>query len=383
MSRSTSNSRATTYLEALAAAQFAGRLADSGEDVVAFAQAALSAPPAAVARPSDLLLDGLATLIARGYESGGPAVQRALSAFLVGNQPRNEPIRWTSLACRTAVDMWDFDSWELLSEQMVIQARKVGAPSALATALTLRLVAHLHAGKMGALSSVLDEVEALTQATGVPSSPYGPVVLLAWRGHEREATAMIQATVREASARGEGQSLAVAHCSNAVLHNGLGRYDEALEAATTASAYASDLTFRNWSLAELVEAGVRSGETEAAMQALERLAQTTRPCGTDWALGTEARCRALLSAGDSAENLYREAITRLERSRVRPALARAHLLYGEWLRREKRRVDARAQLRAAHDLLSAMGMQAFAERARNGVGGDRRESAQADGRDAR
>jgi len=109
---------------------------------------------------------------------------------------------------------------------------------------------------------------------------------------------------------------------------------------------------------------VRSGKTDAAMEALDRLAQTTRPCGTDWALGTEARCRALLSAGDSAEDLYREAITRLERSRVRPALARAHLLYGEWLRREKRRVDARAQLRTAHDMLSEMGIEAFAERAR-------------------
>jgi DNA-binding CsgD family transcriptional regulator len=353
-----------TYLEAIAAAQFAARLADGGEDVSAVAEAALSAPRVAVARPSDLLLDGLATLIARGYESGVPAVQRALTAFRVGNPTRQEPIRWISLACRTAVDTWDFDAWELLSEKMVRRARDLGAPGALATALTLRMVAHLHAGQMGALSSLLDEVEALTQATGIPSSPYGPLVLLAWRGQERDATSLIQATVRGASARGEGQGLAVAHCSNAVLLNGFGRYDEALDAARKGSAYPPDLTFRNWSLAELVEAGVRSGETEAAMEALDRLTQTTRPCGTDWALGTEARCRALLSVGDAAEELYREAITRLERSRVRPALARAHLLYGEWLRRENRRVDARTQLRAAHDMLAAMGMEAFAERAR-------------------
>ena len=353
-----------TYLEAIAAAQFAGRLAGRGEDVLAVAESALCAPRAAVARPSDLLLDGLAVLISRGYEAGGPAMRRALDAFRAGKLPRREPIRWTSLACRAAVDTWDFDTWELLSEQMVIRARELGAPGALATALTLRLVAHLHAGQMSALSSLLEEVEALTQATGIPPSPYGPVVVLAWRGHEREATALIRATVREVSARGEGQGLAVAHCSHAVLCNGLGQYDEALEAARTASAFPQDLTFRNWSLAELVEAGVRSGQIEAATEALERLAQTTRPCGTDWALGTEARCRALLSAGDSAEPLYREAIARLERSRVLPALARAHLLYGEWLRREHRRVDARAQLRAAHDLLSAMGMQAFAERAR-------------------
>jgi DNA-binding CsgD family transcriptional regulator len=353
-----------TYLEAIAAAQFAARLASTGEDVLAVAEAALSAPRPAVARPSDLLLDGLAMLIARGYESGGPLAQRALSAFRVGKVPRQQPIRWTFTACRTAVDMWDFDAWELLSDQMVTRARTLAAPGALATALTLRMIAHLHAGEMDALSSLLDEVEALTQATGIPSSPYGPLVVLTWRGHEDEATALIQTTVREVSARGEGQGLAVAHCSHAVLCNGLGRYDEALEAATAASAYPWDLTFRNWGLSELVEAGVRSGKTDAAREALERLAQTTRPCGTDWALGTEARCRALLSAGDCAEDLYREAITRLERSRVRPALARAHLLYGEWLRREKRRVDARAQLRAAHDMLSEMGIEAFAERAR-------------------
>ena len=353
-----------TYLEALAATQFAARLAPDGEDVVAVAEAALSAPRVADARASDLLLDGLATLIARGYEAGAPAVRVALDAFCAEGPRPKEPIRWTSLACRTAVDMWDLDAWELLSEQMVSRARQIGAPGALATALTLRLVAHLHTGQMDALSSLLDEVEALNQATGTPPSPYGPVMLLAWRGQEHEATALIEATVREASARGEGQSLAVAHCAGAVLHNGLGHYGEAFEAATAASAYRWDLTFRNWSLAELVEAGVRSGRTEAAAEALERLAATTGPCRTDWALGTEARCRALLTEGESAEEHFREAVARLERSRVRPAQARAHLLYGEWLRREGRRVDARTQLRAAHDLLSAMGMLAFAERAR-------------------
>jgi DNA-binding CsgD family transcriptional regulator len=158
--------------------------------------------------------------------------------------------------------------------------------------------------------------------------------------------------------------LAVAHCADAVLLNGFGRYEEALQAARRGSAYLPDHTFRNWSLAELVEASVRSGESEAATEAFEHLAQTTGPSGTDWALGTEARCLALLSTGDEAADLYREAITRLERSRVLPTLARAHLVYGEWLRRENRRVDARAQLRTAHDMLSAMGMEAFAERAR-------------------
>jgi DNA-binding CsgD family transcriptional regulator len=352
-----------TYLEAISAAQFAARLAPSGEDVRAVATVALSAPRAADPRPSDLLLDGLATLLVDGYESGGAAVQRALRAFRAGNPTRAEPIRWTLLACRTAVDMWDLDTWELLSQEIVVRARDLGAPSALATALTLRMVALLHAGEMGALSSLLDEAEGLIQATGVPASPYGPLVLLAWRGQEQETTAAIEATVRGASARGEGQGLAVAHCSAAVLLNGLGRYAEALAAAGKGSSYLPDLTFRNWSLAELVEAGVRCGETEAASEALERLVQTTRPCGTEWALGIEARSRALLAAGDDADELYREAITRLERSRVRAALARAHLVYGEWLRRENRRVDARLQLRTAHEMLAAMGFEAFADRA--------------------
>jgi DNA-binding CsgD family transcriptional regulator len=353
-----------TYLEAIAAAQFAARLALKGDDPVTVAEVALSAPDAPEPRPSDLLLDGIATLIVRGYPSAVPPLRRALSAFRVGNLTPPEPIRWTSLACRLAVDTWDFDAWEVISEQMVIQARELGAPAGLATALTLRMLAHLHAGQMGALNSLLDEVEALIQATGVPSSPYGPLLLLAWRGQESEATALVHATVRGASARGEGQALAVAHCAHAVLLNGLGRYDEALEAARKGSAYLPDHTFRNWSLAELVEAAVHSGETEAATEAFEGLAQTTGPCDTDWALGTEARCHALLSTGDDADDLYREAITRLERSRVLPTLARAHLVYGEWLRRENRRVDSRAQLRTAHDMLSAMGMEAFAERAR-------------------
>jgi len=340
--------------------QFAARLARSGADPLTVAEVALSAPDAPDPRPSDLLLDGIATLIVRGYPSAVPPLRRALSAFRAGNLTPPEPIRWTSLACRLAVDTWDFDAWEILSEQMVIQARELGAPAGLATALTLRMLAHLHAGQMGALNSLLDEVEALIQATGVPSSPYGPLLLLAWRGQESEATALVQATVRGASARGEGQALAVAHCADAVLLNGFARYDEALEAARKGSAYLPDHTFRNWSLAELVEAAVRSGETEAATEAFERLAQTTGPCGTDWALGTEARCHALICTGDDADHLYREAITGLERSRVLRTLARAHLAYGEWLRRENRRVDARAQLRTAHDMLSTMEIEALA-----------------------
>jgi DNA-binding CsgD family transcriptional regulator len=353
-----------TYLEALSAAQFAGRLAGGDEDVLAVAQGALSAPPpAGLARASDLLLDALARLIAHGYESGAPAVKQAVAAFSREDVPREEAVGWMWLACRTAVDVWDFDAWELLSQRMVDVARDLGALAALPLGLTLRIGAHLHAGEINALTSLVEEVDAINHATGSHLAPYGPVLLLAWSGRERDATALIDRTLHEVSRRGEGQGLAVAHCSRAVLFNGLGRYEEALAAASLAGAYPGDLAFRNWSLAELVEAAVRTGETRAAAEAVERLSKTTGPSATDWALGTEARCRALMSDGEAAEVLYRDAITRLRRSRVRVALARAHLLYGEWLRRERRRVDAREQLRIAHEMFRAMGMAAFAGRA--------------------
>jgi DNA-binding CsgD family transcriptional regulator len=153
------------------------------------------------------------------------------------------------------------------------------------------------------------------------------------------------------------------HYAAALLYNGLGRYDEAAAAAEVVVEY-DDVGVLGWSLTELVEAAVRSGRPERAADALKRLVETTRASGTDWALGTEARSRALLSQGEAAENSYREAIERLGRTRMRPALARAHLLFGEWLRRENRRRDARAELWTAHGLFTTMGIEGFAERAR-------------------
>jgi DNA-binding CsgD family transcriptional regulator len=262
------------------------------------------------------------------------------------------------------VDVWDFEAWELLSDRMVSVARDLGALAALPLGLTLRMGAHLHAGQLETGALLLQEVEAVTRATGVALIPYGPVFLVAWRGRDVEATTLIDPTIAEASARGEGFGVTLAHWARALLLNGLGRYHEALASATLATEYPGDLVFRNWGFAELVEAATRVGETAAAAEALERLARSTGPSATDWALGVEARSRALLSEREAAEDLYREAISRLERSRVRVQLARAHLLYGEWLRRERRRVDAREQLRVAHTMLSDMGMEAFAERAR-------------------
>jgi DNA-binding CsgD family transcriptional regulator len=188
------------------------------------------------------------------------------------------------------------------------------------------------------------------------------LILQAWLGRERETRALIETTLREAGARGEGIGVAIGEYARAVLCNGRGEYDEALAAATSASEH-REVVAENWGLSELVEPATRTGRTDVAHEALERLASKARASGTDWAAGIEARSRALLSDGHDADGFFRDAIDRLGRTRVRAELARTQLLYGEWLRRANRRLDARAQLRAAHDRFTAMGMAAFAERA--------------------
>jgi DNA-binding CsgD family transcriptional regulator len=204
-----------------------------------------------------------------------------------------------------------------------------------------------------------------TEATGIRLAPYGALGLAAFRGRDAEASALASATKEEAAVRGEGAGISVADWATAVLSNGLGRYNRALAAAEQASAYPADVGGpANWGLVELVEAAVRAGSPERATGAMRRLSESTSVSGTDWALGVQARSRALLSEGETADRLYREAIERLGRMQMRAELARAHLLYGEWLRREDRRTDAREQLRAAYQMLTAMGLDGFAERAR-------------------
>ena len=226
--------------------------------------------------------------------------------------------------------------------------------------MTIQLVT----GDFAMADSMAMEAEAVAQATGNPAGPYGPLLLAAWSGQETEARQLIAATTAAMVARGEGQWLTAAYWATAMLSNGLGRYDEALAAAGKGSEYPGELGLASWSMAELIEAAARTGQPERAANALQRLSEGTSASGSDWALGIEARSRALLSEGESAERLYREAIERLGRTRVRVELARAHLLYGEWLRRENRRMDAREQLRTAYRMLTAMGVEGFAERAR-------------------
>jgi DNA-binding CsgD family transcriptional regulator len=352
------------YLDAVAAAIFAGRLFnDCGLREIA--QAVRAAPsPSRPARGPELLLEGFTLLVTDGHRAGAPVLNRALSAFRGDEVSAAEGLRWLWVACTAAGLVWDFDAWDELSGRLVGLARDAGALSALPFALNSRAGLHLVEGEPILADSLAKEVAAVNEATGSSIAPYAAVALVAFRGREAEASELIEAARGEVMRRGEGAGLTFVLWASAVLYNGLGRYEDALAAAVQAREDSSAAWFRTWGLVELVEAAARCGKRELAVDALDRLSETTAASGTDWALGIEARSRALLTEGDAAEPLYRQAIEALERTRVRVELARAHLLYGEWLRRERRRLDAREQLRTAHKLFTQFGMEAFAERAR-------------------
>ena len=351
-----------TYLDALSAALFVGRLAD-GVGLAEVAKAA-RASPAGSSRPPDFLLDGLTLVIAEGYAVGAPALERAVSAFRSEQLPPAEAIRWLWLATHAAHDLWDDQAWEVLCTRHVSLARQAGALTVLPIALSARIGLHLFAGELAQAASLVSEVAAVTAATGSRLPPYGALALAALQGRVGEASELIRVTSDELAGRGEGMGLTLVQHATAVLYNGLGRYEEALVAAKQGAAYLEELGFSIWSLPELVEAGVRSGQGGPAADALQQLAETTQASGTDWALGIEARSRALLSEDEGAERLYLEAIERLSRTRLPMQVARARLLYGEWLRRRHRRVEGRDQLRTAHEMFTAMGVEGFAERAR-------------------
>jgi DNA-binding CsgD family transcriptional regulator len=356
-----------TYLDAFSAALFAGRLARGG-GVREVAEAVLAADWGDSSRRSplacDLLLDGLAVLTTRGYAAAATTLTRALRAFRDEPMSEEDTLRWLWLACRIARALGDDASWDELTDRQVQLARKAGALSLLPIALIERFGVQLFVGDLDAAASLVAEAEAVVEATGSQLAPQGAIALAAWRGREAEASTLIQASRQEVERRGEGLWLIATEWASAVLFNGLGRYEEALSAAEQAAEDPHELGLSTWVPTEIIEAAVRSGDPERVAGPLQRLQEISRAAGTDWALGVEARSRALLSEGEVAERLYLEAIERLGRTRIRVALARAHLLYGEWLRRQHRRTDAREQLRIAHQLYSSMGMEAFAERAR-------------------
>ena len=290
-------------------------------------------------------------------------LRQALATFGDGMSAEEE-LRWLWLATIAAMRVWDDDAWEALSARHVLLARRTGALSELPLALTSRACMLVFAGDLTAAASLTGEAQAVKEATGSNLAPYGALGLAAVRGDETETLALLEATKEDVTRRGEGAGITFAEWANAVLNNGLGRYPDALSAARRATSYEADLGSMIWPMVELIEAAARSGVTETAAGACERFAVMTGASGTDWALGLHARSQALLSEGEEAEGLYRDSLARLGRTRMRVDLARAHLLYGEWLRRERRRSDAREQLRTAHGMLEGIGAEAFAERAR-------------------
>ena len=353
-----------TYLEALTAVFFPG-LPASDDSVLETARAARAAPRSPQpSRASDLLLDGLALVITDGYAEGRPTLAKAVHAFRDDDISPAEGLRWLSLAPRVAALLWDDESWDVLSARFLQLARDAGALSVLPLALNTRAGVEIYAGRFAIVASLLDEMAAANAATGAVLAPYVGLARATFQGREDEAAQLIETATNELMSRGESQGLTFIQFATAVLHNGLGRYEEALATTRHAGDASHPSWWRNWGLVELIEAAARSGEAELAADALGRLSQTTAVSGTDWALGIEARSRALLTEGDAAEPLYRQAIERLDRTRIRVELARAHLVYGEWLRRERRRLDAREQLRHAHRSFTEFGMEAFAERAR-------------------
>jgi DNA-binding CsgD family transcriptional regulator len=352
-----------TYLDALTAAMFAGRLA-RGVSALEVSRAALAGRSSSrPERASDLLLDGLALQITGGPVVGVPVLKRAVRAFRDEEMATGQVMRWLWLAGRAAGFIWDYDGWDELTARQHQAARDAGALAVLPLSLSTRAGVYLLAGQLAAAASLFEESRTLSEATAARTVPYGVLALAAFRGDEDKAMRLLESNATDLASRGEGMGITQAQWTSAVLYNGLARYDDALAAADRALEDPRELWFSTWAAVELIEAATRTGNTARASDSLEWLASNTRASGSDWGLGIEARSRALLSHRDAAESLYAEAIERLGRTRLRVDLARAHLLYGEWLRRERRRTHARQQLRTALEMFTAMGVDAFAARA--------------------
>ncbi|ORV32301.1 LuxR family transcriptional regulator [Mycolicibacterium confluentis] len=351
-----------TYIDAITAAMFAGRLS-VGADSDEIARAAEQAPrPTGAPRLHDELLDWLIAFFTRDYTAAVPHLRRALAAVDSG-VPADGQRRWAWLTTVAAIRGWDDERWHELSARYLDLVRGAGALSDTPLALNTHAFIMLFTGELTTAATLIDEQASVQEAIRSRIAPYAALGLAAMRGDRDTAVALSRTTVAEVTARGEGNGISVAMWATALLHNGFGDFRSALTAAREAIEPPVGLSSANWAFTELVEAAARLGEYEEADAALTQFVEISRASRTDWARGLEARCRALLSDNDVAETLYREAVDLLGRTRIRTDAARAHLLYGEWLRRQRRRGDAREQLRLAHDLFTAMGMRAFAERA--------------------
>jgi DNA-binding CsgD family transcriptional regulator len=359
------------YLEATEAAIYAGRLGSSPGLPEAAAAARNAPQPPQPPRAIDMLLDGLVTRFTEGYSAGVAPLRTALRALDRDDQrtSRHDTLwYWLCVECSLtpepiAPDIWDDEAWHEVGIRSIGRARDAGAVIALATALSSRACAQVHAGEFGDAAMLIDEAEAIAQVTGSAAPAYPRLALAGWRGQEAAALDLFETCIKDATARGEGRAVGMAEYAKAVLYNGLGRYEAALAAAQRACQYEDPGVF-GWSLVELIEAAARSGHRETGSEGLAILAARTRASGTDWAQGIEARSRALLSGGRAADNLYREGVQRLGRTWLAVHVARAQLVYGEWLRRENCRQQAREALRQAHETFSRVGADGFAERAR-------------------
>src|SRR6202453_4060318 len=353
-----------TYLSAWAAAMFAAQLAGAG-DLREVSRAARAVPaPAHPPRLIDLLLDRLPLMVTDGPAVAAPVLRRAAAAFTSADTPVEERLRWTWLSQVPASYLWDFDRVLAITDGASQLARDAGALDQLPIDLQAQAQIATWAGDIPAAAALIAEARVIAEATGTQIAPLAAMSLAALRGRESEAAPLIEATLAAATAGGQGIAVSWARWATAILCNGLGRYAAAQAAAEQASQDMPEHFVSTVALPELVEAAARTGNTELAVSAVDQLAEATQAGGSDWGLGIEVRCRALVSRGQAADGLYREAIERLGRTRLRPELARAHLLYGEWLRRENRRADAREQLRTAHGMLDEIGVEGFAERAR-------------------
>ena len=353
-----------TYLDAWAAAMFAGEFAGAGSLHVV-SRTARSAPPLTYApRPSDVLLDALAVLVTEGRAVAAPLLRRAARIFAEEEISAGEGLRWGWAACIAAIMVWDEEYWHTILVRPLQFVREAGLLVHLPIYVNSLGILVTWRGDFATAASLVAEADAIAEATRTSLARYAAVLLAGFRGSEAEASHLIEVVRKDARVAGQGVGIQWCQWVSGILYNGLGRYERALSEAQEASEQTPELYVAAWALPELIEAASRTGETRLAAGSLERLAEAVSIGQTDWGLGIYARCRALLSEGEDAEGSYREAIERLSRTRLRPELARAHLLYGEWLRREGRRADARAQLRTAHDTFAALGMEAFAERAR-------------------
>src|SRR3954454_4912506 len=349
-----------THLKALVAVIHAGRLATdpAPADV---GRAALSVPLGPEPLPArHLLLRGLATRLTDGYAAAAPTLTAALRAWLA--EERQFDWSWVAYSL-AAVDLWDDDAWLELASSQAELARATGTLILLPFALDYLATFHVQAGDLSLASALIEEAQSLDLGIRAETLPYIPLRVEAWRGGGTTALDLVNLMIGAADSRGEGSALTAAEYATAILYNGLGEYELAFEAAQKAAA-ADEIATSSWALCELVEAAARSGRQVIARESLDQLCERTGASGTAWARGTEARASALLEDGESAEHRHREGIEALGRSRMAADLARARLSYGEWLRRENRRVDAREQLRKAHEVFATMGAGGFAGRAR-------------------